>query len=353
MPTPQYVDISAFQPTDIDWQAYKKWSSQWDGISRIAMRSSYGFGYTDVHFQLYRQAALNAGIDMIIYYHYAYPQINGAIVEADSQHRIVGTIRPQDVLMLDLEENVPQATSEWAYEWLSRQEANYSGKLPTIYASDAYIRQRLQDGRLARFPLTLANWQFTPDERPACPPPWKHYTYLQYSDRASIPGIPGLVDANIYLGGNMTTIPTGWKDDGKTLTGPNGVTVRTGFRDHVLSHNWDANNWPLQTEEASNPLELSNTSLGGGTWQPFRWTVLEWDSKRGVQEMWTGQELLAMRKMFDVAKDKVSTLTQQLATAKEQIATLQQQLDANAQAQHIKELEDGLVQIGKLAGQLL
>src|SRR5258708_21451598 len=47
-------------------------------------------------------------------------------------------------------------------------------------------------------------------------------------------------------GGTMG--PTGWHDDGTTLTAPNGVKVVHGFRDYVLAHNWDAANEPVMAE---------------------------------------------------------------------------------------------------------
>lgn len=199
--TPQFVDLSVFQPTTIDWQAYKAWSAQGDGISRVAMRSSYGAGYKDQHFDSYRAGALAAGIDQILYYHYSYPSLNSAMAEANYQRSVVGDVRTQDLLILDFEENVPQATSTWAYQWLSQQSINYGGKLPGIYASSSYIQQRLNDPRLAKFPLWLANWQFSPDARPLCPTPWTSYEFVQYTDKATnIPGIAGTVDANVYLG---------------------------------------------------------------------------------------------------------------------------------------------------------
>jgi hypothetical protein len=34
--TPQFVDISAFQPAQIDWNAYRQWAAQWDGVARVA-----------------------------------------------------------------------------------------------------------------------------------------------------------------------------------------------------------------------------------------------------------------------------------------------------------------------------
>lgn len=196
---PQFCDISQFQPL-IDWQAYKKWSSSGDGVSRVAMRSTYGTGYTDTHFEANRQGALEAGIDVILYYHYAYPQYNTPEDEANWQREIVGNIRDQDMVVLDIEENVGENIHDWSYRWLYTQEVNY-GKLPALYASSAYIQTRLQDNRLAKYPLWLANWQYTPDERPQVPSPWTSYEYVQYTNRATnVPGISGTVDADIYLG---------------------------------------------------------------------------------------------------------------------------------------------------------
>jgi GH25 family lysozyme M1 (1,4-beta-N-acetylmuramidase) len=139
MAAAQFVDISAWQPLTIDWQAYKAWAAATDGSARIALRSSYGTGYRDAHYQTYRAAAEAAGIQQIIHYHYAYPQDNTPEAEADSQHSIVGSIGPNDLLMLDFEEDVPEATADWAYRWLSRQEANYGGRLPIIYASESFL----------------------------------------------------------------------------------------------------------------------------------------------------------------------------------------------------------------------
>jgi len=130
MGIPRYCDLSVFNPVDIDWVAYRAWSAQGDGKSRVALRSSYGTGYTDQHYATYRKGAEDAGIDIIIHYHYGYPQFNTPQAEADYQQSIVGAIRPDDLLMLDYEEGASQATAEWAYEWLARQEQNYGGRLP-------------------------------------------------------------------------------------------------------------------------------------------------------------------------------------------------------------------------------
>lgn len=336
--TPQFCDLSAYQPQAIDWQAYKAWSAQGDGISRVALRSSYGAGYIDQHFNAYRAGALAAGIDVILFYHYSYPSLNNAQQEAQYQYSVLGSIRPQDIIILDFEENVPQATAEWAYAWLSQQEASY-GKPPGIYASSAYIQQRLQDQRLSKYPLWLANWQFSPDARPPVPPPWTSYEFVQYTDNGvNIPGVNSTVDVNIYLGKeetSMTTIPTGWTDDNATLKGPDGTPVSLGFRDHVLNSNWDPNNVPLEAEHHDLIIEQSNPSLGAGQSQMFRWKRLEYTPKMGVFEGWLGQELLWYQKQYQALLQKIADLQQQLNADQSQVSTLQAQV-STLQAENAK-----------------
>jgi N-acetyl-anhydromuramyl-L-alanine amidase AmpD len=90
-------------------------------------------------------------------------------------------------------------------------------------------------------------------------------------------------------------IPNGWTDDGTTLTAPNGHKVVRGFRDWILSHHWDPQNYPLEEEHGQNPLEISDPALGGGSQQLFRMACLEWTAQRGIFVSWVGQEVLALR----------------------------------------------------------
>lgn len=90
-------------------------------------------------------------------------------------------------------------------------------------------------------------------------------------------------------------VPTGWHDDGVTLTAPNGYRVVLGFRRYVLTRTWDATNVPLQEEQGRSPLEEANPALGAGTQQIFQRTMLEWTPRRGVFEGAMGPELLQLR----------------------------------------------------------
>jgi hypothetical protein len=103
-------------------------------------------------------------------------------------------------------------------------------------------------------------------------------------------------------GGHMTGVPTGWKDDGTTLTAPNGVHVVKGFRDFILDNGWEADDWPLGPEYGAAPLEQSNPTLGtgsvvSGSRLDCRWKSLCWRSdKNMVYFSWNGVELDWYRK---------------------------------------------------------
>lgn len=112
----------------------------------------------------------------------------------------------------------------------------------------------------------------------------------------------------------QTIAPQGWSDDGTTLRAPNGWIVIKGFRQWIVTHNWDPDNLPLENEHEQNPLEVSNHELGGGTQQMFRQTVLEWTLARDVFEMWSGQEFLALRQQLDGLNQQVQALQQQVTS---------------------------------------
>lgn len=198
------ADVSAWQG-NINWPAYvaavRKLSA--DGKARAIMRASQGVGLKDADFERNWSGALAAGCDIIGVYHYAYPGLHGgtagAYQEAEYFASVVGSrLRVNDFFMLDLEEAA--GTAQWAGDFLFHL-ASQTGTRPRLYASLNYIETKLQDEQLAAYPLILADWTFSPNSRPAAPKPWTSYEYLQFSDKFTLPGIPGAVDADVYIGG--------------------------------------------------------------------------------------------------------------------------------------------------------
>jgi hypothetical protein len=164
------------------------------------------------------------------------------------------------------------------------------------------------------------HFSMDPTERSFCPNtyPWDElWTYLANGGQQP-----------------MSNIPTGWTDDGHTLKAPNGIPVVLGFRDHVLTSNWDPTNWPLEPEQHLTGLEQSNPSLGDGQSQIFRKTRLEYNAKMGIFEGWLGQELLWYQKEVELLKQQpvaatlaqIGSLATQASTALAKIGSLAQVL---------------------------
>ena len=125
-----------------------------------------------------------------------------------------------------------------------------------------------------------------------------------------------------------TMVPQGWTDTNGVLTAPNGVKVVHGFRDWVLSHIWDPENYPLGAEFGTSLLEASNPSLGGGSQQLFRWTMLGYTTQRGVFVEWSVIELAFCRQQVQSKAAQIQQLQAQAQTDAAQIAQLKAELAA-------------------------
>jgi N-acetyl-anhydromuramyl-L-alanine amidase AmpD len=147
----------------------------------------------------------------------------------------------------------------------------------------------------------------------------KGHNTIDPINRARCPGNYPWSELITYLQGGTATMgtPAGWKDDGTTLTAPNGKKVVHGFRDYVLNHNWDAANWPVDAEFGASLLESSNPSLGGGSQQLFRWTMLGYTATRGVFVEWVGQELAFCRQQVQRYAAQIAQLQAELAAAQQ------------------------------------
>ena len=151
---------------------------------------------------------------------------------------------------------------------------------------------------------------------------WHDGTTAYWADR--------LLDGEIWVGqlateGTTTmaqNIPGGWKDDGKTLVAPNGVPVIQGFREWILGHQWEADNWPLKPEQVigAGSIEPGNASIGPGSRQNFRKTSLGWTQKMGVYVIWVGQDVVALESQLAAANAHINQLEAQVKQLQDQSA---------------------------------
>jgi hypothetical protein len=92
-------------------------------------------------------------------------------------------------------------------------------------------------------------------------------------------------------------VPTGWTDDGTYLTAPNGRRVVLGFRWHILTHSWAADDWPIESEHYESVLDLTNPLHGDGIVQHFRRSILAWkEDSSQVLVLWSGAVALAWQR---------------------------------------------------------
>jgi GH25 family lysozyme M1 (1,4-beta-N-acetylmuramidase) len=138
-------------------------------------------------------------------YHYAFESSGqpfpGPGPEAEAEHFLNAVmplgIEPGDMLVLDLEEgNGP--LGEWVLRWCQRVEQR-TGVVSLIYTGTWFsVPHGLGDvPELARYPLWLAAYQA---QMPAPPAPWQTVAFWQHTSSASVPGVAGDCDRNVFNG---------------------------------------------------------------------------------------------------------------------------------------------------------
>ena len=142
-----------------------------------------------------------------------------------------------------------------------------------------------------------------------CPGTYPMGELLQFLQSGGSISSGGIVGATVG-------VPARWRDDGTTLTAPNGHKVVQGFRERVLA-GWDPQNVPLEEEHGQTPLEeYFQQEDNHGTQQIFNYSVLCFNHTRGVYVMGIGNEFLGTR-------NKVKQLSNQITQLENQIAQLQ------------------------------
>lgn len=109
-------------------------------------------------------------------------------------------------------------------------------------------------------------------------------------------------------------LPSGWADNGLTLSCNNFVVVK-GFRDRVLQGlmdgTWRGDDIPYENEQSVKQLEQSNPGLGGGSRQRFRYSTLEYTQDRGVFQAYVGPELIKLEQLLILANAQIQQLQKQ------------------------------------------
>lgn len=128
-------------------------------------------------------------------YHYYRPNEN-SIQQAENFIKHVRLKKGDFPPVLDIE-NLPKVQSMDSLKvglkrWLKKVEEHYKIK-PIIYSGEKYFNDFLEE-EFKGYTFWIANYNFFVEE---CKP---HWTFWQFTEKGSVPGIKGNVDLNIYNG---------------------------------------------------------------------------------------------------------------------------------------------------------
>ncbi len=137
-------------------------------------------------------------------YHYARPTaVSGnAVAEARHYLAVAGAMNQPGHLppILDLEETGGLSRAQlaaWAKAWLDEVELR-TGRVPMIYVSAGFWDSYVNTTAFGRYPLHVAH--YTTAASPRLPVGWSRWTLWQYTESASVAGIPARTDHNRFNG---------------------------------------------------------------------------------------------------------------------------------------------------------
>lgn len=237
MAMPFGIDVSNHQGS-IDWTSVRAAETEFAFI-----KSSEGVNFVDPYFPYNWSASKRVGIARGAY-HFARPDLNGPVDEAQFFVRVVRDhdLEVGDMLVLDLERGSGNL-SDWAYQFVSTVR-DLVGFFPLVYTSPSFIvEHRLHlEPRLMECGLWLASWG---SEFPEPVVPWDLVAFWQYTDSGSVPGIDGDVDCNRF-NGPVEAIRAYGKPE--SIVVPDVFTYVLGFADLVNELGRDVVGDPIENE---------------------------------------------------------------------------------------------------------
>ena len=221
------VDVSRWQGT-IDYFALAG-----SGKRFVIAKATEGIGFSDPTYFANRFGASGAGL-AVSAYHYARPDLNplNPIGEADWFVDNLGLTPGMLAPALDLEEKgnlTPAELQGWVGAWLSRVYAR-TGIRPMIYSSPVFWSKFLNDTTVfadqGYAVLWVAHWGTAGPTVSANNWSNRGWTFWQYTNCGSVPGITGCVDLDRYNGMDLTPVTYG--ADFTITSSPASATVEQG-----------------------------------------------------------------------------------------------------------------------------
>ena len=221
------IDVSHWQGT-IDWTKVRG-----AGLRFAMIKATDGTAFVDPNYATNHAHAKAAGLRTTAY-HFARPDttVGDAVAEADHLVAVAGLGDGDMIPALDLETTGGLGTTAlqaWVASWLSEVTARL-GVHPMIYTSPNFWKTYMGDTRsfadAGYTTLWIAHWGATSPTIPAQNWGGHGWTFWQYSDCGSVPGVSGCVDLDRYNGTDLT--PVLYDPGYKLSTTPGSRSVKQG-----------------------------------------------------------------------------------------------------------------------------
>jgi lysozyme len=142
--------------------AYCNGTPPWEQLGPldfVIIKASEGASAVDTSYAYFRDQARSRGI-LRGWYHYARPEVNTPIIEADHFVQTVSPLQPGEILCLDVEDKAFTIidTVGWCLVWLNHVE-QLTGVKPFVYTQLSHVQDRDWSRVMAQgYPLWLADW---------------------------------------------------------------------------------------------------------------------------------------------------------------------------------------------------
>jgi GH25 family lysozyme M1 (1,4-beta-N-acetylmuramidase) len=205
------IDVSKYQGT-IDWTQVAG-----SGKRFAIMRATLGTTYVDPMYATNHVGAKTAGLQVAAY-HFATPSSapGDAVLEADWFVQNAA-LQPGDLVpALDIEQSGGLSVANlqaWVGAWLAEVYARL-GVRPMVYTSPNFWKNSLGDTTMFADQgygvLWVAHWFVSSPTIPANGWGGRGWTFWQYDDCGSVPGIGGCVDLDRYNGTDLSPVAFGY-----------------------------------------------------------------------------------------------------------------------------------------------
>ena len=218
------IDVSHWQGA-IDWPKVAA-----SGQRFVIAKATEGQTYNDDEYATNKAGATAAGLAFTAY-HFARPDstANDAVLEADHFVSVAQLGAGNLLPALDLEKTGgldTAALTAWVWAWLQEVDARLGVK-PMIYTGPYFWRTYMGD--TAEFAdagykvLWIANWNVSSPSVPASDWGGNGWTFWQYSDCGTVPGISGCVDTDWFNGTDFGRVRI--RQITVTLNAPDGLVT--------------------------------------------------------------------------------------------------------------------------------